>query len=245
VDSEANRENHFRKVWCELSFSLCSPASARDENLVSNARHSREKTFAGGCRSVDQNRLASHQKKAKKLKKSLVFADESGFNLTPEIRKTWSPIGETPILSTPIYRQHHSALGLIHLSPRRKKCRFHFTIQPGAILTEHLIFWLTALHHFYKKPMILVGDNLPGHRAAAQYFLEHHPDWFDFEFFPPYSPELNPTESCWNHIKSVDLANFVPENSDELVAKTLSAAKKINDDQELIRAFFDHAKLKL
>ena len=194
---------------------------------------------------MDQKGLASHQKKSKKLKKALVFADESGFNLIPEIRKTWSPVGETPILSTPIYRRHHSAIGLIYLSPQRKKCRFHFTIQPSTILTEHLIFWLTALHHFYKKSLIIVWDNLPGHRAAAQYFLARHPSWFDFEFLPPYSPELNPTESCWNHIKSVALANFVPSNSDQLVAKTLDAAKKIDDDTELVRAFFKHAKLKL
>ena len=134
---------------------------------------------------------------------------------------------------------------MIYLSPHHKKIRFHFTIQPDSILTEHLIFWLTELHHFYRKSIILIWDNLTCHRAAAEYFLTHHPTWFDFEYLPLYSPELYPTESCWNHIKSVELANFVPSNSAQLVAKTLVSAKKIDDYPEMILAFVIHAKSKL
>jgi len=189
--------------------------------------------------------LAEDQKNAEKSVKTVVLLDEIGFDLSPILHKTWSPIGETPVISEPVFRRHHSGLGMIFMSPKRTKFHFYFTIHPGAVLTEHLVFWLRELHRKVRKQVILVRDDLPGHRAAEAFFLAHHPTWFQFEHLPPYSPELNPTESPWSHIKTGDLANFVPSNSTQLVTKTLAAAKKINDDPELIKSFFKHEKLKI
>jgi len=31
-----------------------------------------------------------------------------------------------------------------------------------------------------------------------------------FEYLPSYSPELNPVEQCWQMMKNVFMANFVP-----------------------------------
>jgi transposase len=42
--------------------------------------------------------LAPHQKKARGLKASLVFIDESGLLLAPVVRRSWAPCGQTPIL---------------------------------------------------------------------------------------------------------------------------------------------------
>jgi len=157
----------------------------------------------------------------------------------------WSPVGVTPILSTPVYRQHHSSLSLTFMSPKRKKFRFFFTIQRDGFLAEHLIFWLTLLYRKVRKKVILVWDNLKAHKTAEAFFKIHHPDWFHFAYLPPYSPEVNPTESCWSHMKTVSLANSVPFTSDELIASALRSARRIDSDTELIKSFFRHAGLKL
>jgi transposase len=41
--------------------------------------------------------------------------------------------------------------------------------------------------------------------------MREHSGWFLFEYFPAYSPELNPVEQCWQYMKNVQMANFVAE----------------------------------
>jgi len=126
---------------------------------------------------------------------------------------------------------------------RLRRLKFRFTIFKGPVRTEDLIFFLTDIYHFYGDKVIIVWDNLSAHHAADAHFADTHPDWFEFEYFPPYSPELNPVEPCWNQIKNVYLPNFVPTSDDELVTAVHAAAMQINDEQ-LLQAFFKHANLK-
>jgi hypothetical protein len=54
--------------------------------------------------------LGSHQKKVQRLRAHLVFLDESGFLLIPNVRKTWAPRGETPLLW---HRYRHDRISAI------------------------------------------------------------------------------------------------------------------------------------
>ena len=92
---------------------------------------------------------------------------------------------------------------------------------------------------------MILWDRLPAHVATQIYFERERSDWFFFEYFPSYSPELNPVEQCWNMMKNVAMANFVPMSIEHLKEKTLEVAKRINNDPKLIAEFFRHAKLKL
>jgi hypothetical protein len=40
----------------------------------------------------------------------MVFVDEAGFYLLPMAVRTWSPIGQTPVLRGPLTRDHLSAI---------------------------------------------------------------------------------------------------------------------------------------
>ena len=112
------------------------------------------------------------------------------------------------------------------------------TLLAGTPAKQH--FNLTELHHYYGGKVIVLWDHLPAHHAAATYFENTHPNWFEFEYFPPYSPELNPVESCWHRMKNVYLPNFVPTANEELTAAVQTAASQINDDQ-ILHATFKHA----
>ena len=59
-------------------------------------------------------RLAPCKKNAKRLAAHLVFIDESGFLLIPPVRKTWSPVGPTPVL---IHRYRHDRISAILALP--------------------------------------------------------------------------------------------------------------------------------
>jgi transposase len=62
---------------------------------------------------------------------------------------------------------------------------------------------------------------------------------------PPYSPELNPVEKCWNMMKNVYMANFVPLSIEYLEERTFEVAKIIDNDPTLIAEFFNHEKIRL
>jgi hypothetical protein len=171
--------------------------------------------------------------------------DESGFSLSPIRGTTWAEVGKPMVLRETFSRNTQTGFGFITMSPKQQRLNFRFTIFDGAITLLDLQMFLTQIHHYYRGKVLLVWDRLPAHLAAQMYFERERPDWFLFEYFPSYSPELNPVEQCWNQMKNVYMSNFVPKNVDELVQRTLEAAQTINLDPKLLASYFHHAKLAL
>lgn len=171
---------------------------------------------------------------------TLSIWDESGFSFVPNVGKTWAPIGETPILLETPGRHNHTGLGYITCTPSRSLLKFRFSISEGAASFEDFVFRLAELHHYYGKKVLILWDHLPAHHAAESYYEDEHPKWFDFYYFPTYSPELNPVEQCWNQMKNVYLCNFVPTSDDELTSTVDAAAMRINEEH-LLPSFFEHA----
>src|SRR5207253_4038890 len=58
----------------------------------------------------------------------LVFMDESGFMLTPTVRRTWAPRGETPILDAWDRRDRISAISSITVSPKTRRLNLYFDL---------------------------------------------------------------------------------------------------------------------
>jgi transposase len=187
--------------------------------------------------------LAVIEKKADKNGLPLTIWDESGLSFSPNVGTTWAPVGETPILLETPGRHNHTMLGFIVRSPIRHDLRFRYTAWRGTTRTEDVILFLTELHYRYGIKVMIVWDHLSAHHSAESYFCDEHPDWFEFHYFPSYSPELNPVESCWHHIKKVSLANFVPSNDEELVQAILESAQRIND-WKLLPKFFNYVGIK-
>lgn len=91
----------------------------------------------------------------------------------------------------------------------------------------------------------MLWDNLSAHHAAAAIMEEEHPNWYDFYFFPTYSPELNAVEPCWHHTKNVEMANFTAKDKEEMERNLFQATENINKNKRLLASFFKHAGLKL
>ncbi len=131
------------------------------------------------------------------------------------------------------------------MTPVKQKLNFRFTIFDGGINTEDVIFFLTMIHDYYGGKVMIIWDSLSPHLSARKYFEKVHPDWFVFEQLPTYSPELNPVEQCWQMMKNVYMANFVPTCVEELESKAGESAQILNNDPMLLASFFHHAKLAL
>ena len=74
----------------------------------------------------------------------VVFLDESGFMLTPTVRRTWAPQGDTPLLSCWDRRDRLSAISCITVSPQRARLNFYFTLLPDNTnaTAEHTVDFL-------------------------------------------------------------------------------------------------------
>jgi transposase len=165
--------------------------------------------------------------------------------LQPVRRRTWAPCGQTPIQRAWDRRERLSAIGVLALSPGRQRVNFYFQLLPENVRAEHHIWFLTEMHRHLRRKIILVWDRSMPHRSAAAYFRRHHPDWFIFEWLPPYSPELNPTEQCWNHTKYADLANFIPDDVNHLHSSVSRSFEQKKTNQQLLKSSFAFAQIDL
>jgi transposase len=165
--------------------------------------------------------------------------------MSPIRGTTWGEVGKPVVLRETFSRHTQTGLGFITLSPALRCLHFRFTIFSGAINTEDMIFFLTEIHRHYGKKVMIIFDHLSAHVSAQKYFEREHSEWFVFEYLPSYSPELNPVEQCWQHMKNVRMVNFVPLSVEHLVERTSEEAQVMNNDPKLLAAFFHHAKLAL
>jgi transposase len=72
-----------------------------------------------------------------------------------------------------------------------------------------------------------------------------HPDWFEVEWLPAYAPDLNPVELVWNRAKYRDMANFIPEDIQDLHRAVTTSLESTLGQSQLIRSIFHHAGLEL
>jgi transposase len=165
--------------------------------------------------------------------------------LEPVRRRTWAPRGQTPLLYAWDRHDRVSAISAITVSPRRRKLGMYFRLQEENVRAEHLVRFVRDLHRQLGTPIILVWDRSGPHRKAARLLLQRRPRWLRIEWLPPYAPELNPTEQCWNHAKYSHLANYVPDDARQLVRAVRNSLSKQRTKDSLLHSYFKTAQLRL
>lgn len=166
----------------------------------------------------------------------------------PLRRRTWAPRGRTPHLTQRgRSRRKVSVIGALVISPRRRRVRAYFGVQPEASYDgDAILAFLKQLRRTLRTPLTLVWDRLKAHRGepVAGWLAQHRQDLRAY-LLPPYAPELNPVELIWGYAKSNPLANFAPLELEDLVMQTQLAAYAIGDDEPLLRSFIKHGSLSL
>ena len=174
-----------------------------------------------------------------------MFADETGFMLQPVVRRTWAPRGQTPIHYSWDRRERLSAISALAVSPQRRRLGLHFVLLDHNVVTDDFTAFAGALLRRLGRGIILVMDRLQVHRSAARRLQKRFPKRLHVEWLPPYAPELNPVEQVWGQTKHRDLANYIPDDIDELRGAVACSLRHTRGEQPLLRSFFKHAKLSL
>jgi hypothetical protein len=103
---------------------------------------------------------------------------------------------------------------------------------------------LDAAHQYLKAPIVVVWDNLNVHLSTAMRDLVASRDWLHVVQLPAYSPDLNPTEAVWSHVKR-SLGNLAVSGVDHLAAIVRNRLKRIQYRPDLLTSFLTQTGLTL
>jgi transposase len=177
-------------------------------------------------------------KKSKRQVRLIVFIDESGLSERPPRVRTWAPKGQTPIIQFHFNWTHISVIaGLTGTN-----CMFR--LHEDSIKKERHVEFLKALRAHLKRPLLIIWDGLKAHRSRL---VREYPDSTGGEiqmaFLPPYAPDLNPVEYLWAWLRRHALANFCPNNLDELNTTARAKLKGAQRRPSIIAACWIQAGL--
>jgi transposase len=169
------------------------------------------RTRPGRHRPLGQAALAGDQANAQRRRACLVFFDESALSLTPNVRRTWAPVGQPPTLTHPFNWKKASMAAALCYGVRGGGAQLAFHVTAGNYNTDILIEVLSELRRFLGgEKATLLWDGLPAHRSRAmRAWLATQRSWLVVERLPAYAPELNPVEGLWSSFKAVELGGMV------------------------------------
>jgi len=186
--------------------------------------------------------VAKHKKKAKALNAHLVFADESGFMLIPNVTKTWAPVAETPVIEHPCKRDKISVISGVTVSPQQERLGLYYLLFYDNIGQEEVLLFLRELLRHLRGDVVVLFDNSPIHKGEPiREFQSQHPR-LHIEYFPSYAPELNPDEGVWSQAKQT-LANGCSKDLDELTEDVIRAIDSIKSSTTKLRACIEKSDL--
>ena len=165
--------------------------------------------------------------------------------MQPVNRRTWAPRGQTPVQRAWDRYDRLSVISAVTLSPARRQISLPFQIHEENIHTRAAVSFVKQLRRQLGRPLIVVWDRWPVHRAAAKQIDKSRTKHIEFEWLPAYAPELNPVEPRWSHTKFSQLANFIPDDTPQLKRSVRSALKRQSCNQALKHSFFKSARLNL
>jgi transposase len=177
---------------------------------------------------------------ARREKAEIYFGDAAHIR-SDHAGRTWGKCGETPIVQATGARH---AMSLISAINSRGHMRFMIKQSDGVNAAVFIAF-LKRLIAGAKRTILLVVDRGPAHRAKkTQAFVETLGGKLRLFFLPPYSPDRNPDELVWKHLKADTVGRMAVTGKDDFKAKVRSSMRQLQGDPEKIRSFYQKPPLK-
>ncbi len=170
----------------------------------------------------------------KKYRGILYFQDESNISLTAFLGKTWSPCGQTPKANVTGKRA-----GVAATSAISRKGHLLFRLLDKRIASKEVIEFLgQMLRHHKRRHLIVVMDRAPPHTSKkTRAWIDGQPRLHVFHL-PAYSPDWNPDEKVWNHLKHNELASHQAKNKGELKQLARRKLQSMAKRPKLMRGIF-------
>lgn len=190
----------------------------------------------------EEQRAQWRKKELPKIKRALLrykailyCQDESTIRLTAVLAKTWAPRGHTPIQQVAGNRGSIAAMSAIS-----HKRHLVFKLHEKRIASDEVIHFLQQLLiHHKKRHLVVIMDKATPHTSKkTQNFIESRKRLHVFHL-PPYSPDWNPDEQVWNHLKNHELKGHQAKTKQEILLLTEQKLTNMaNNPQQLQGIFF-------
>jgi transposase len=171
---------------------------------------------------------------ARQQNADIFFGDEAGMRSDFHSGRTWAARGKTPVVATTGAR---FSCNIVSAVTGRGAMRF--MLVEGRLTSDIFVSFLQRLIDNWPRPVFLIVDGHPVHRSSAvSRFVASTEGKLQLFHLPPYSPELNPDEQVWNHLKHHGVGRQAITGPEQLKRMVLARLRRIQRLPALIRSFF-------
>lgn len=169
-----------------------------------------------------------------KYRAILYFQDEANVSLTAFLGKTWAPCGKTPKANVTGKRG-----GVAAMSAISRRGHLLFRLHEKRIASPEVIAFLgQMLRHHPRRHLVVIMDQAPPHTSKkTQLFIDDQRRLHVFHL-PKYSPDWNPDEKVWNHLKHQELQSHQAKTKMELKQLTRRKLQSMARRPSLMRGIF-------
>jgi transposase len=174
--------------------------------------------------------------RAKRENAEIQWGDETGINNQTNYGKSYSPIGQTPVVRL---RGKRFTTSMASAITNQGKVRF--MLYKGAMNVDIFKRFLARLIKDCERKTFLIVDNLKVHHSyALTEWLEEHKDKIELFFLPSYTPERNPDEYLNNDLKKSMEKRPIASSAKDMVSNVLSHMRMLQKMPERVMRFFEH-----
>lgn len=178
--------------------------------------------------------LPKIRRAVREYKAILYFQDEANISLTALLGKTWAVRGDTPKQRVTGARGGVSAMSAI-----TRRGQLIFRLHDKRIASDEVIDFLEQmLRHHLKRHLVVVMDRAPPHTSKkTKCYIDGQRRLHVFHL-PKYSPDWNPDEKVWNHLKHQELKDHQARTKAELKTLTQEKLTTMSTNPRLLKGIF-------
>src|SRR5215470_2289646 len=166
---------------------------------------------------------------AQREKADIFFGDAAHIRSDHHAGRTWGKKGETPVVLS---------------TGARYGMRFMIK-EKGGVNSDAFIEFLKRLMIGSKNKFFLIVDNGPAHVSKkTKAFVAGLGGRLRLFYLPPYSPERNPDELVWKHLKADTVGRTTITSFNDFKDKVKSSMISLQRSPSKIRSFFQKPSLK-
>jgi transposase len=177
---------------------------------------------------------------ARREKADIYFGDAAHMRSDHHAGRSWGKRGETPVVLSTGARYRMS---LISAVSSRGHMRFMIK-EKGGVNADVFIEFIRRLLIGSENKIFLIVDRGPAHIAKkTKKFIASLEGRLRLFYLPPYSPDRNPDELVWKHLKADTVGRTSITSFDDFKEKVRSSMLSLQRSPAKIRAFFQKPSL--
>jgi transposase len=178
--------------------------------------------------------LPKIRRAVREFKAILYFQDEANVSLTALLGKTWGVRGCPPKQRVTGKRGGVSAMSAI-----TSRGQLIFRLHDKRIASDEVVDFLGQMQrHHPRRHLVVVMDQAPPHVSKkTKAYIDSQRRLHVFHL-PKYSPDWNPDEKVWNHLKHQELKSHQAKTKEQLKVLTEQKLESMSKNPRLLEGIF-------